>query len=234
MLPILSSPKYDLKLPSSGKSIEYRPFLVSEEKLLLLAQESNESAAMLRAMCDVVSACTFGKVDPQSLTSYDLEFLFLKLRASSVGETSTVSIKCSECETLTPLDIPINEIDVKKDSEIDSNLMLNESVGITMRHVRVKDLAGLTQEGKSNADLITDTIIASIESIFDASAVHPTDEAKREELVAFVNSLNRAQMQKIQDYIAATPKVEYKTTFCCSGCKHSNEVVLSGIQSFFV
>ena len=233
-LPILQTPTYDVSLPSTGKRISYRPFLVAEEKILLIAQESGNSREMLTAMKDIVKACTFNKLDPNLLTSFDLEFLFLKLRAKSVGETSTVKIKCEKCETFSSVEVNIDEVSIPDTSSEPVRIMLTDTVGITMRYIRVKDLGMLTDE-KRSSDLITDTVIASIESIFDASAVYPTDEAKKDELVTFVNSLNRAQMKQIEEFIATTPKVECDVKFTCEcgECKHENEIKLSGIQSFF-
>lgn len=234
-LPIIESPKYSVRLPSTSKTIEYRPFLVKEEKILLMAQESSSAREMVGAMKDIVKACTFNKVDPNLLTSYDLEFLFLKLRAKSVGETSTVKIKCSECDTYVPVEINLDEIEIPTVSTEPVNIMLSETVGITMRHIRVRDLANLTDEKKSRTDVMVDTVIASIDSIFDSNGVYKTDETSKDELSAFVNSLNRSHMKQIEDYISATPKIELKVKFTCTNeeCKHENEVTLSGVQSFF-
>lgn len=234
-LPILESPKYDVRLPSSGKTIEFRPFLVKEEKILLMAQESGESRQMLTAMKDVVKACTFGVINPNDLTAYDLEFLFLRLRSKSVGETATVRLKCSECSKFTPVDINLDEIGVPTVSHEPVNIMLSDTVGITMRHIRVRDLGVLTNEKTNRSDLVTDTLIASIATIFDANSIHSTDDSSKEELTRFINSLSRVHMKQIEEFISATPKVECNVKFkCeCADCAHENEVKLTGIQSFF-
>jgi hypothetical protein len=234
-LPILESPKYSVRLPSTGKTVEFRPFLVKEEKVLLIAQESGESRQMLTAMKEIIKACTFETIVPNDLTAYDLEYLFLQLRSKSVGETSTVKIKCSSCETYTPVEINLDDVGVPVVSHEPVNIMLSDTIGITMRHIRVRDLGSLTDEKKAKGDLFTDTIIASIATIFDATAVYPTDESKKEELVRFVGSLNRAQIKQIEEFIATTPKVEVVAKFkCgCEKCQADNEVKLTGIQSFF-
>ncbi len=234
-LPILESPKYSVRLPSTGKTIEYRPFLVKEEKILLIAQESDSSREMLSAMKDIVKACTFNKVDPNELTSYDLEFLFLKLRAKSVGETATIKVKCEKCETYVPVEVNLDEVEIELAGD-PVNIMLNDTVGITMRHVRVRDLASLTDEKKTAGDIFIDSVIASIHSIFDSNGVYLTDETKKEELVNFVQSLNRSHMKEIEKFIADTPKVQLKVKFKCTdeACGHENEVTLTGVRSFFV
>jgi hypothetical protein len=232
-LPILTAPKYDLRLPSNGKLIEYRPFLVKEEKILLIAQESKSSRDMVSAMKDIVKACTFDKVDPNSLTSFDLEFIFLKLRAKSVGETSSVKLKCSECSEFNPVDIDLDGVEMNPVSSEPVNIMLTDTVGITMRYIRVRDLANISDDKKEQSDLIIETVIASIHSIFDDSGVYLTDDSSKTELLAFVNSLSRPQMSKIEEFIQTTPKVEVDVAFKCEKCEHDNEIKLSGIQSFF-
>lgn len=232
-LPILKSPKYDIRLPSSGNVVEYRPFLVKEEKILLIAQESGSSRDMIRAMKDIVKACTFGKIDANILTSYDLEYLFLKLRAKSVGESTNVKIKCNECKNYESVEINIDEVNIPNVSKDDTNIMLDDNIGIKMRHIRVRDLANITDDKKEKGEQIEETIIASIEAIYDENGVYPTDEASKSELHTFVNSLNRSQIKKIEEYIEQTPKIKLDVDFKCSKCEHDITVTLEGVQSFF-
>jgi len=232
-LPILESPKYTVEIPSTKKAIEYRPFLVKEEKILLMAQESQESREMLNAMKDIIRACTFEKVDVNVLTSFDLEYIFLKLRSKSVGEISSVNIKCSACEVPNPVDINLDEVVVKFDDSVSKTIMITDSVGVNMRYIRVKDMGALTDDKKSQSDLINEVVIASIESIFDADKVYPSENSSKAELIVFINSLNRSQMQKIEAFIAAVPSLKETVKFKCKGCGHDNTLELSGTQSFF-
>lgn len=230
-LPIIQSPKYDIRIPSTGKSIQYRPFLVKEEKILLIAQESGSTTDMINAMKDIISACTFNKVDPNELTTYDLEYLFLKLRSKSVGETATVKIKCNSCDEHVEVEINIDDIPIPKVDKDPVKILLSDNVGVIMRHVRVRDLDKLTKE-QAQSDTLINTIIASIESIYDEKNIHQTDESTHEELVEFINSLSRSHMKKIEEYIKETPKIEHTIKFKCSN-GHENEVTLSGVKSFF-
>jgi hypothetical protein len=232
-LPILESPKYTVEIPSTKKAIEYRPFLVKEEKILLMAQESQDSREMLNAMKDIIRACTFEKVDVNALTSFDLEYIFLKLRSKSVGEISNVNIKCSECEAQNPVEINLDEVQVKFDDSISKMVMITDTVGVNMRHIRVKDMSALTDDKKSQSDLINEVVIASIESIFDAEKVYLAENSTKAELITFINSLNRAQMQKIEAFIAAVPALKETVQFKCKGCGHDNSLELSGTQAFF-
>ena len=232
-LPTLQSPKYTVEIPSNKKVIEYRPFLVKEEKIMLMAQESQDSREMLQAMKDIINACTFDKVDITTLTSFDLEYIFLKLRSKSVGEISNVKIECTECKSPHDLQINLDDIKVNINPDAISTIMLTDTIGVNLRYIRVKDMALLSDDTKNQSEIIEDVIIASMESIFDDTAVYPTDTSTRAELQTFINSLNRAQMAKIETFIAETPKLEEKINFKCKKCSHQNDIVLSGIQSFF-
>jgi hypothetical protein len=235
MLPILETPKYSIRLPSNGKTIEYRPFLVKEEKILLIAQESSSSREMISAMKEIVRSCTFDKIDPNELTSYDLEFLFLKLRAKSIGETSIIKIKCEKCDTYTQVEINLDDIEIPVQEQSQKQIMLSDKIGINMRHIRVRDIASLTDDKKSSSDVFIDTIIASIHSIFDENKVYLTDETKKDEMVTFVSSLSRTHMNSIKEFIDSTPKLSIDVKFKCSNeeCNHDNVITLSGINSFF-
>lgn len=233
-LPTLESPKYVLTVPSTEKSIEYRPFLVKEEKILLLAQESNDSSEMMSAIKDIISACTFGNVNPKELTSFDLEYIFLKLRAKSVGEVSNIKCKCEHCEEYNETSVNIDDVKIIwPETKVDNKIMLNDKIGVILRHIKVDDMPSVVNDSDINMETITNMIIASIESIFDDSGVYRTDQATQEELLTFINSLNRTQLSKIEEYIAKSPKLQHTITFDCIKCKKENNITLSGIQSFF-
>lgn len=232
-LPILESPKYVLTIPSTGKNVEYRPFLVKEEKILLLAQESENENAISTAIKDIVKACTFDVVDPNELTSFDLEYIFLKLRAKSVGEVSEIRCKCEKCETLNNISINIDQIEVSwPNKKQDKKIMLTDSIGITLNYIKVKDIKA-EESGKSQTETIMDTIIAMIDSVFDQNGIYKKEDSTREELVTFINSLNRSQMEKIEKFIMDSPKLTHTAKFKCTSCKNDNEITLSGTQAFF-
>jgi hypothetical protein len=232
-LPILESPKYNITIPSTGKIVEIRPFLVKEEKILLIAQESGENSQMISAMKEVISACTFQKINPDELTTFDLEYIFLKLRAKSVGENTTLSIKCNDCDHKTNVTVNIDEITVLMPEKVEKTIMLTKDIGVNMRYIKTKDIISVTSPDKSDSDILTELIIASIEAIFDESKIYPTENSNKDELVTFINSLNREQLNKIQKFIESTPKLEKDIAFTCSSCKCKNSLTLSGVQSFF-
>jgi hypothetical protein len=233
-LPILESPKYTLTIPSTKKSVEYRPFLVKEEKILMLAQQSNDQKQIMSSIESVVEACTFGTVKAKQLTSFDLEYIFLKLRAKSVGEISDIRCKCEKCEEYTEVSVNIDEIEVTWPTEkVDSKVMLTDKIGVVLRHILVGDMSSIVTTEDVTVETVTDMIIASIESIFDESAVYPSDQSTHKELLEFVNSLSRSQLTKIEKFIENAPKLQHAVEFTCKPCGHANNFILTGAQAFF-
>jgi phage FluMu protein Com len=233
-LPILETPKYTLTVPSTGKTIEYRPFLVKEEKILLVAQETNEESSVLSALKDIIKACTFDAVNPSELTSFDIEYIFLKLRSKSVGEISEIRCKCEKCQVLNDISINIDSIEITWPKDKNQNvIMLTDTIGITLKYLSIADIDKLNLSSKKQADTIIETIIAMIENVFDDKGVYPSAETSHAEMIAFISSLNRSQMAKIEEYINNLPKLQHDLQFTCVSCKHPNELTLSGTQSFF-
>jgi len=184
-------------------------------------------------MKNIISACTFSAVDPDSLASFDLEYIFLKLRSKSVGEIAELSCKCSKCEAFTKTTLNLEEIKFDLDPKKDKIIMLTEKIGINMKYIQVRDMTVLMNENRDRGDMITDVVIASIASIFDENGVYPSEQTSREEMDTFINSLNRQQMNLIETFIAEAPKLTHKIKFVCKSCKEENIIELSGAQSFF-
>jgi hypothetical protein len=233
-LPTIETPKYRLTLPSTKKIIDYRPFLVKEEKILLLAQEANDHESIMTAIRDIISACTFNKINIDELTSYDIEYIFLKLRSKSVGEKSQVQCRCEKCETYTTVDIDLDAIEVTwPEEKLDNVIMLTDIIGVTLKHIKISDIKKSFNDDEQASETLTSIIIASIENIFDSEKVYDAKDSSYDELLTFINSLNRNQITKIEEYIANTPKLEHTLNFNCKSCKYDNAVLLSGLQTFF-
>jgi hypothetical protein len=233
-LPILETPKYETKLPSTGKKLVYRPYLVKEEKILMMAIESEDQKQIMQAMKDTVSSCTFGKIDPDSLPIFDLEYIFLKLRSKSVGEVAKIGIKCTSCEKSTVNEINLDEITVNTENTPSNKIKLSDKVGVIMRWPDVNFITGMTGKSKVEQKAAAyDVLVHCIESIFDDKKVYPTSEQSQEEVVTFIESLNQVQFQKIQEFIEAMPKLEHEVSFTCKHCQHENKVMLRGLQNFF-
>lgn len=235
-LPIIEAPKYETTIPSSGKKVQYRPYLVKEEKILMIAMESEDQAQIIGAMKDVIKACTFDKVDPNKLCTFDVEYLFLKLRAKSVGEISKVGLKCEKCEKPTDVSINLDEIEINAAQKLETRILLSDKIGVNLSWPKMSDVESMdTKENASKMESAMQVIVSCIESIFDDKKIYPANEQTTEELVAFVESLNQSQFLKIQQFIEKMPKLQKKVKFKCSSkeCAHENDLTLTGIQSFF-
>lgn len=232
-LPKIETPKYQLTIPSTQKEVSYRPFLVKEEKILLVAQEAGEEADMLMAMKDIVSSCTFGEVNISDLASFDLEYIFLKLRAKSVGEEAEIGIKCDACGEVNKVTVNIDAIEVTKADPLPSKLQLTEEIGVVPQYIKVRDLISISRK-KDKGDILTASIAASIENIYDENNVYPIAEASDSDIKEFIESLNKEQIGKLEGVVTGAPKLQETISFKCTKCGVENEKVLTGIESFFV
>ena len=233
-LPKLEANKYPAVIPSTNKTIEFRPFLVKEEKILMIAQESKDPLQIFKAMKDIIKACTFDSVDASELTTYDLEYLFLQLRAKSVGETADIKIKCEECDEYN--EVSINLLDAKVEfpkEKVDAKIELSDTVGIVMRPITIARSEALSKKNTGDSNTLIHTIVASIDSIYDNNGVYKTDDTAEGDLKDFVESLSHSHLEKIQKYLSAQPKLKLKVEFKCHKCGHDNVRILEGLESFF-
>ena len=237
-LPILETSKYTVTIPSTNKVIEFRPYLVKEEKILMVAMETEDEKQIIAAVKDIVRACTFDKLNPDDLSTVDLEYVFLKLRTKSVGETAHVKLKCQTeaCGTSVDTDINLDSIQpISKYPNASNKVQLTDTVGMTLRPVTVRALSRLNiSANKSKSDQITALIIGSIESIFDDKGVYRSEDHSIEDLTAFIDSLSTMHPQKVQEYIESLPQLSKDIEYFCPKCKCKQNITLTGIQSFFV
>lgn len=232
-LPKLTTPKYELVIPSTQETVEYRPYTVKEEKILLLARESKDPKQIIRATRDLISTCTYGAIDVNTLTMFDFEYLFVQIRSKSVGETSDVRLTCTECNHVNEVTIDLSEAHVVGDVERDMKVMVTEDVGVVMRFPRFKAAELMSVKNENSASTYIELVISCIDSIFDMDDVYPADTQSKKELTEFVESLSAAQFKKIVEKIETLPTLELDTGFTCISCKKKNELNLKGLHSFF-
>lgn len=232
-LPVIETPKYETKIPSTGKRIQYRPYVVKEEKILMIALESGDQKQIMQAVKDVISACTFDKIDPDLLSVFDLEFLFLRLRAKSVGEVSKVNLKCQKCQKPVTVDINLDQVVVDTSDMPESKIQLTDTIGVNMCWPRVDLIAELSVSENDPNKLAFEIIIGCIESIFDDKREYPAKEHTKDELVRFVESLNQSQFIKLQKFVERMPKLEHTVKYHCVDCKTSQDFTIRGLQNFF-
>jgi len=228
-LPVLETTTYNLVVPSTKKKLKYRPFLVKEEKILLIAQESESENQILQAVKDIIESCTFSKIDVNKIPMYDLEYIFLKIRAKSVGEVISFQLKCEECGEYNKVELNLEDVEVQfPDEEIDPNIELTDSVGITLKPINLSDVT--KAKGK---DVISEALISSIDSIYDSDNVYSASTCSKKELETFVDSLTHQHLEKIQKYLLNQPTLKHTIEYTCEKCGHKNSYELSGLQSFF-
>lgn len=233
-LPILNTPSFEVELPISKKTVKYRPFLVKEEKVLLMALESQDQKQIVKAMNDIVETCTFGEVQGKTLPVAELEYLFLKLRAKSVGENSTIGLKCKSCSTSNQITLNLEEIKLDVGQLAEKKIMLTDSVGIMMKYPTADDVLKNVDSKKSDIENTYSVIGACIETIFDTDSVHDVASLGKNEVSEFIDSLNKQQFAKIKEFFDALPKLKKDLEFKCEKCEESNHYSLEGMESFFV
>ena len=231
-LPQLNVPKYELKVPSTGFSAMYRPYLVKEEKILMLAMESEDQKQMTTALKDIIDSCTFGELNVNSFTMFDIEYIFSKLRSKSAGETSEVKIPCSNCETPNQVKIDLEGVGVTPVPE--KKIELTDDTGLIMKFPSMADYLDIqNNEGLDNIGRIFAIIVSSIDSIYSGDEVFDASSHSKAELTDFIESLNGDQFKKVQTFLAEMPTAFVNADFKCENCGHENHVELKGMMNFF-
>tara|TARA_B100001059_G_scaffold158753_1_gene158373 strand:+ start:2066 stop:2773 length:708 start_codon:yes stop_codon:yes gene_type:complete len=232
-LPQVNSSKYSTKLPSTNETIEFRPYLVKEEKILMIAIESKDQKQMIRAMQDVIQACVYTQIDVKKLTTFDVEWMFVQLRAKSVGEKVDLKLKCTACETLNDIVCDLEKVYVSTPDEDVSNVInFSDTIGITVKHPAVDDVANLKQDAET-MEGVMELMAKSVITIFDEDNVYNAEDEGLAEVVKFLENLNSAQFKKITDYYSNIPTVRSDLDFKCKSCGEENKLELKGIQNFF-
>lgn len=232
-LPVIDTPRYTTKLVSTGQMVEYRPFLVKEEKILLMALESGDINLIVKSIGDVIDSCTYGTLNINVLPTYDMERLFLKIRAVSVGETASVTVSCTECNAKTPLDVNLGDIEIDKSNASDI-IKVTDNISIQMRHPTLVDVYDTASGDKTMVDRALMIAAKSIDTIYYGDESYDTKDVSLQETIEFVEQLNSEQYLQIQDFIKSVPKVKKDIEFDCIGCGHHNVRTLEGLQSFFM
>ena len=230
-LPKLETPTYETIIPSTGRAIEYRPFLVKEEKILMMAQETQDTAQAISALKKIISSCTFGKVDPNALTTYDAEFLFLQLRIKSVGESVDFVITDKDTGEDVNVSVDLSEVEVvEPEVELEKTIQLNDSIGLTLKEVTLKDAVGLSSKDMND---ITGLISVVIDTIYDDEKVYNAREVSKKELEAFIESLNHSQLEQITTFIQNQPAIQKEIKYRLKDGQEKT-ITLKGLQDFFV
>lgn len=233
MLPKIETPRHKIKLPVSGLEVDFRPFLVKEQKVLLQAIEMGDDAQLNNAMDDIARACTFEKVDIDALPMADIEYLILNLRAKSVSESIELKHTCPKCKKITPFTLSLASIEVAntKKTEEGTIKFSMDGVGVIMKPVSY----GMIKEAAlepSDLDRGYKLIFSSIDKVFDAEQVYTKNDFSDDELFEFLESLPTEDFKKIENYVAEQPKLKKDITIKCSSCGHEHTSTLEGLSDF--
>ena len=234
-LPKLTTPTYELEIPSTDEKIKYRPFLVREEKILLIALESGKSEDIITAIKDIVTECTYGKIDLGKMPMFDVEYVFLQIRSKSVGEVSTLKLLCpDDKETYVNVDIDLSEIMIQVDEGHNPKIELTDEMGMIMTYPTIDSLnaTGVTD---ITADNMLDVISVCILQIYDKKGeeVFETKDQTKKEISEFVESLNTKQFQEVQKFFDTMPKLKHTIEVENPKTKVKSKIVLQGLNDFF-
>ena len=238
-LPKISTPTYELELPSTGQIIKYRPFLVREEKLLVLALESEDNKQITTAIKNVIKSCIETKnIKVESLPTFDIEYLFLNIRGKSVGEDIEVNIICPDDDISTvSVTISIDDIKVEKNENHTNKIKVDEFIMMEMKYPSldqfIKNNFDISAAGANNIDQSFDLIISCIDKIYTEEEVWSSSDLTKKELNEFLDQMNSTQFKQIESFFETMPKLSHKLKVTNPNTQVESEVVLEGLSSFF-
>ncbi len=234
-LPTMDLPTYELEIPSSKKKIKIRPFLVKEEKVLLLALESDDEKNIKQAVLNLLKACIQSRVKVENLSTFDLEYIFLNIRAISVGEVVEILITCQDDEeTKVKYNLNLTDVSVIFPEGHNNKIMLNDNTGVIMKYPSFDDFVeGQFANKEYNEDGVIKIIANSIDQIFQDEEVYDESTTNKKEFIQFVESLTKEQLEKIQAFFESAPRLEHKFKVTNPKTGVESEYTLRGLQSFF-
>lgn len=235
-LPINTTPTYELTIPSTGKTVKYRPFLVKDEKALLLAQQSEDTNVMINTLQDVIRSCIKDDVSVDSFAMFDIEYIFTQIRAKSVGEEVELVLKCQHCDDTNAkvqIKIDLTKLEVYKDPEHTNKIHLFDNVGIVMKYPNVSTVKKLESINANSIEDIFSIVSKCVDYIYDADQIYYANEMDSKELDEFISNLTNIQFEKIQKFFGTMPVMKRDIEYKCPVCGAENNLTLSGMSSFF-
>lgn len=243
MLPKIDVPIYTVKLLSTGKPVRFRPFTVKEEKLFLMTNETDDVKAILETTKQVLNNCILDEVDIENLPMFDIENIFLNIRARSVGEIIKLNYKCnnivtnekgedSKCDNLVNVELNVLEIKPEENNQHDKKIVISENVGIVMKYPSFKLFENVNLSDDPNS--IIETALKCIDYIYDKDNIYYSKDIPKQELDEFIDSLQSKDLEKIKKFFETMPKLKKQVHFKCKKCEYEENINVEGIESFFV
>ena len=228
-LPKLETPTYQLTLPSNNRSITYRPFLVKEHKIMMTLADV-DAKELSRVVLELIDACTFNKLNVKKLSNFDVEYIFLNLRAKSIGEIVKINVNC-DCGEKIPHEINLNELSIEKDEQIKNEVKLRNDVGLTLRYPNFYEMLDLlTNKDETN---IFKVVAKCIDKIYSGEEVFTRENFNDKEAEEFLSQFTKDEFSKVEDFFLKLPKVVQNIKAHCEKCSKDVETRLEGLQNFF-
>ena len=233
-LPKINAPEYSLVVPSTGVEVKYRPFLVKEEKLLLIAQETGDEKALYTAIKNLFHNCCHGQLDVDTMPLFDVEYVFLQLRSKSVGEMAEVLVICpDDGETEVKVKVNLNELTVELPSKDHNKIKLTDDIGIVMAYPNLASVLLTADKNKNASDIMFDTILECMFQIWQGEEVFAATDYSHKEKLDFIDSLSHDQFEKIQQFFETMPSVKKEVEITNPNTKVVSKVDIEGMNSFF-
>ena len=230
-MPKLETPTYEMEVPSTKEKVKFRPFLVKEQKMLMIAQESKDPNMMANTMCQLIESCVEGMKDVHLMPTFDIEYMFVKLRIVSVGSEVELQMLCQDDGTTkVPVTIKLEDIKVVELPNHKKEIMITDKIGMTFKYPTMMDIAKYGKEGMSAVDTTFGVIQDCLQNIFDENEVY--DEMSQKELQEFIEQMTTDQFEKVQDFFDTMPKLRHTVEVKNPNTGVVNKVHLEGMQSF--
>ena len=236
-LPIVETATYELTLPSKDVKIKYRPFLVKEEKVLLQALESNENIELVSALKQVCHACTFGSINIDELPTFDLEYIFLQIRAKSVGEVVTLKLLCpDDNKTYAEVEVDLSKVEVHVEEDHTNKIVIDEkkNIGIIMSYPTINSIDPTVDVKGMKTKQMFDLLVNSIYQIYEGDKIHTPSDYSKKDLDKFIESLDSKAFQKVNNFFDTMPKLKQEVELENPKTKVKSKRTLQGLQDFFV
>lgn len=234
-LPKLNTVKYELEVPSTGEKLQFRPFLVKEQKTLMIAQESEDNDVIQNALADVISTCTFEKFDPWEIPSFDLEYIFLNIRGKSIGEVLDINVLCpDDMETRVPVKVNLEEIEVTMDDEHSNEIQLDEDIKLVMKYPTLKDVTKVATGDITGTEQMFSMVNICIDEIHNGEDIFKHVDISDGDLEEFIDSMSSKHLEAVNKFFETMPKLFHTVKVKNPNTEVESEVTLQGFDDFFV
>ena len=231
-LPVINAPIYELTIPSTGQTVQYRPFLVKEEKILLMANEGGEASEIVRAMKQIIGNCIQNGYNTDNMPLFDVEYIFLKLRSKSVNEFSEVGFRCPECDEVNRIQIDLSSVEISTNDTHSNKIELTNDIGLIMKYPQL-DSINMNDLQSTDVDTIFNVVSSCVDSIYQGEEIHDSGDYTKQEISEFINNLTQEQFLKIQQFFDTMPKLSHTVPYKCGKCEYDEPLLLEGLQNFF-